>query len=297
MDVYGEYLFVENFMAGYGIIRLTALMCGRRPSYARMACGAALCGVFAFILFINIPRMIEFAAGILFSAMLVYIVFSPGHIRNEIKLTAAFYIVSFLTGGAAIAFIFASGCGGVVSNGIFYIGDHIWFFMITGAGAAAAMLAGLVRFIKRSAVRCDTLAKVSVEIMGKTVECIAKIDTGNYLREPVSGKPVSIIEKSAAERAWGELYRNHMLDNRLRAVPYSSVGKEHGSMMAVRCDRLVIDRGAGAADASSTSNARKIFLQNVYIGIYDGVFSSDGDEEKYTLLLQPEMVNEGCFAI
>lgn len=66
MDVYGEYLFIENFMAGYGIIRLTALMCGRRPSYARMACGAFLCGMFAFILFVNIPGMVESAAEIFF---------------------------------------------------------------------------------------------------------------------------------------------------------------------------------------------------------------------------------------
>ena len=140
MDVYGEYLFIENFAAGYGIIRLTAVMCGRRPSCARVACGAAFCGVFAFILFINIPKIIEFGAGIFFSALLVFIVFSPDHLKNELRITAVFYIVSFMTGGAAIAFIFASGCSGAVSNGIFYIGERVYFFMILGAGAAAAMI-------------------------------------------------------------------------------------------------------------------------------------------------------------
>ena len=125
MDVYGEYLFIENFAAGYGIIRLTAVMCGRRPSCARVACGAAFCGVFAFILFINIPKIIEFGAGIFFSALLVFIVFSPDHLKNELRITAVFYIVSFMTGGAAIAFIFASGCSGAVSNGIFYIGERV----------------------------------------------------------------------------------------------------------------------------------------------------------------------------
>ncbi len=291
MDVYGEYLFVENFMAGYGIIRLTALMCGRKPSYARVACGAVLCGLFAFILFINIPSVIEFTAGVLFSALLVFIVFSPKRIKNELKLTAAFYIVSFMTGGAAIALIFASGCSGAVSNGIFYIGERAYFFIIVGAGGAGAMLAGLVRFFKRSAVRSDSVVAVSVEIMGKVVECSARIDTGNYLREPVSGKPVSVIEKAKAEAAWGELYRNHMLDNRLRVVPYSSVGNENGQLLAVRCDNIVIDRGTGAP------GSRRIYLQNAYIGLYDGVFSSDRDDERYELLLQPDMVNEGCFVI
>lgn len=291
MDVYGEYLFIENFMAGYGIIRLTALMCGRRPSYARMACGAFLCGMFAFILFVNIPGMVESAAKIFFAAMLIIIVFSPQRIKNVVKLTAVFYAVSFLLGGAAIAFIFASGCNGAVSNGIFYIGSRMYFLMITGMGTGGIMLCRLVDFIKKSSSRGSTIVRVNVNIMGKNIECTAKIDTGNYLREPVSGKPVSIIEKSSAERAWGELYRNHMLDNRIRVIPYSSIGEKCGSMIALRCDELVIDRGSG------TSKCRKIFLQNAYIGLYDGMFSNDSDEEKYTLLLQPDMVDKGCFAI
>lgn len=291
MDVYGEYLFIENFMAGYGIIRLTALMCGRRPSYARMACGSLLCGMFAFILFINIPGIVQSAAEIFFAAMLITIVFSPQRIKNVVRLTAVFYAISFLLGGAAIAFIFASGCNGAVGNGIFYIGSRMYFFMITGMGTAGIMLSRLVDFIKKSSSRGSTIVRVNINIMGKNIECTAKIDTGNYLREPVSGKPVSIIEKSSAERAWGELYRNHMLDNRIRVIPYSSIGEKCGSMIALRCDDLVIDRGTAA------SGCRRIFLQNAYIGLYDGKFSSDSDEEKYTLLLQPDMVDKGCFAI
>lgn len=291
MDVYGEYLFIENFIAGYGIIRLTALMCGRKPSYARVACGAAMCGSFAFILFINIPSVLEFASGILFSALLVLAVFSPKHIKNGIKLAAVFYIISFVTGGAAIAFIFASGCAGAVSNGIFYIGSEVWFFMLIGAASAAAIMIWMVKFIKIMLARSDSLVKVRIAIMGSIVECTAKVDTGNYLREPVSGKPVSVIEKEKADKAWGELYRRHMLDNRMRAVPYCSIGIGRGSMMAVMCDDLIIERGAGASSGS------RIHLQNTYIGMYDGVFSSDSDEEKYTLLLQADMLNEGCFVI
>ena len=291
MDVYGEYLFIENFIAGYGIIRLTALMCGRKPSCARVAVGASLCGAFAFILFINMPRILEFAAGMIFSAILVFTVFSPKHIKNGVKLAAVFYIMSFVMGGAAIAFIFASGCLGAVSNGIFYIGDQVWLLMLAGAAATAGVIIWLAAFIKRSLARGGSLVKVSIEIMGRIVECTAKIDTGNYLREPVSGKPVSVMEKQKADSAWGELYRSHMLDNRLRAVPYSSVGSGRGSMMAVRCDELIIDRGAGA------SPDRKVHLQNAYIGMYDGIFTSDADEERYTLLLQADMINEGCFAI
>ena len=291
MDVYGEYLFIENFAAGYGIIRLTAVMCGRRPSCARVVCGAAFCGVFAFILFINIPKIIEFGAGIFFSALLVFIVFSPDHLKNELRITAVFYIVSFMTGGAAIAFIFASGCSGAVSNGIFYIGERVYFFMILGAGAAAAMISGLAGYVKRSVSRRPSMVRASIDIMGRVAECAAKIDTGNYLKEPVSGKPVSIIEKEEAYRAWGDLYREHIIDSRLRAVPYSSVGNAHGTMIAVRCDSMVIDRGAGV------SPDRYIYLQNVYIGLYDGIFASDGEEERYTLLLQPSLIDERCFAL
>jgi stage II sporulation protein GA (sporulation sigma-E factor processing peptidase) len=283
LDVYGEALFIENFMVGYGIIRLTGIMCGRKPSKPRVAAGAVFCGLFAFILFINIPRTVEMISGILFAVAVVYIVFDPAGLKSTFRLAAVFYMVSFLTGGTVIAVIYASGCRGVVSNGIFYIGRRVYIFMAAGITTAVIMGGSMVKFLRKSAIRSDETVWISIDVMGKKINCRGKIDTANYLKEPLSGKPVSIIEKEVAELAWGELLKNHMLDNRLRVIPYTSLGCSGGNIMALRCDNMVIEREKG-----------RIYLRNVYVGLYEGSFLGDESEESYSVLLQPELINERC---
>lgn len=287
MDVYGEYLFMENFAAGYVIIKLTGMLCGRRPRKMRTAGGSALCGLFAFVIFINIPGTAQFILSAFFSVLVVYTVFVPSDLKSAIRMTAVFYMVSFLLGGAAIAAIYASGSTGAVSGGIFYIGKEVYVLMCIGAGAAVFMGAFTVKFIRKAAVKVNEIVKLDIEIMGKNISCKGKLDTANYLKEPLSGKPVSIMEKKTAESAWGTLYKNHMLDNRLRVIPYSSLGCENGMIMALRCDNMVIDRG-------DIFGGNRIYLRNAYIGLYDGVFSADSSEEDYTVLIQPEIIGERC---
>lgn len=287
MDVYGEYLFAENFIAGYVIIKLTGALCGRKPSGARTAGGSVLCGLFSFVIFINIPGAVGLALNLFFSALAVYAVFEPSGFRSGARITAVFYMVSFLLGGAAIAAVYASGTSGAVSGGIFYIGSEAYVLIAAGAASAVFMGAFTLKFIKKAAVKADEIVKIDIEIMGKNISCRAKFDTANYLKEPLSGKPVSIMEKKAAESAWGTLCKNRMLDNRLRAIPYSSLGRENGMIMALRCDNMVIDRG-------DIFGGNRIYLRNVYIGLYDGVFSGDGGEQDYAVLLQPELICERC---
>jgi stage II sporulation protein GA (sporulation sigma-E factor processing peptidase) len=222
-------------------------------------------------------------AGVLFAVAIVYIVFDPAGLKSIFRLAAVFYMVSFLTGGTVIAVIYASGCKGIVSNGIFYIGHRVYVFMAAGITAAAVMGESMVKFLRKSAIRSDETVWISIEVMGKKVNCRGKVDTANYLKEPLSGKPVSIIEKEAAESAWGDLLKNHMLDNRLRVIPYTSLGCSGGNIMALRCDNMVIEREKG-----------RIYLRNVYLGLYDGEFSGDESEESYSVLLQPELINERC---
>jgi hypothetical protein len=65
----------------------------------------------------------------------------------------------------------------------------------------------------------------------------ALIDTGNGLIEPISHKPVSVIQKDILEKLWKKntpvLYR---------AIPYHSVGKKSGIMMGYLIQEAIVER-------------------------------------------------------
>ncbi|MBR5228829.1 MAG: sigma-E processing peptidase SpoIIGA [Firmicutes bacterium] len=317
MTVYGEYLFLENFVAGYGIIRLTALLCGRRPGRARLVSGALLCGIFAFVLLLNLSRVVALGIEVLFAVVLMMLVFGPCGGAAVARLAAVFFAVSFIIGGAAVAFIYWTGVRGIVSNGILYIGNHGYLLVFTGGAIGIILMKLVIDYIRKRAPKGDEYMKVTVEIMGVPIRCTGKLDTGNSLKDPVSGKPVSLIRRELAESKWGdlifnlkmnenfkddintkpgfdfsdELYEysdNHFRDelkSRLRLIPFKSVGCSSGMLTAIRCDSLTIHKG-------DLFGSQKIQMKDVYLGLYDGSFNCR-DGERYDILLQPDVVNGG----
>lgn len=65
----------------------------------------------------------------------------------------------------------------------------------------------------------------------------ALIDTGNCLKDDITGKPVSIIDKKVAE----ELYEGNDLTG-IRYIPYHSIGKAEGVMPLITLDGMYVCR-------------------------------------------------------
>ena len=61
------------------------------------------------------------------------------------------------------------------------------------------------------------------------------IDTGNGLRDPISGKPVSILDRNTARELLGEVCLKDV-----RYVPYRSIGKDAGVLPAIQFDRMCV---------------------------------------------------------
>ncbi len=286
MTIYAEYLFLENFIAGLGILKLTALMCGRRLGKLRLFAGACMCGIFSFIILLNLSGFMTFFYEILFVFAVMAASFAPIRMKVLIRIGAVFYCISFLLGGSAVAVIWLSGAGGAVNNGFFYIGAGGYLLVFAGGVVGVIMLMSVMKFVKQRSEQAPKTVSLSIDLMGKTLKCTGKIDSANFLKDPLSGKPVSLISAKEAKECWGDILENDMWKNRVRAVPYKSVGCESGMIMAVRCDGMTIDRG-------DIFGRHKIYMRNVFMGLYDGEFSAGEAEEPFSVLLQPEVMHEG----
>jgi stage II sporulation protein GA (sporulation sigma-E factor processing peptidase) len=123
--------------------------------------------------------------------------------------------------------------------------DGIWSLLM---GAVAVVLLCLFGF----RVYPGKQHYVSVRIYhgNKKAELTALVDTGNSLRDPVSGAPVLVVDHMTAEQLLGmtidqlskpiETLASGKYQG-LRLIPYTSVGQPAGMMLGLRVDRLLIN--------------------------------------------------------
>lgn len=95
---------------------------------------------------------------------------------------------------------------------------------------------------------------------GESIELKALFDTGNLLTDPVSGKPVSVVEETDFLRQWLAKY-----PQKYKVIPYHSIGNEHGILEGMVLDELMIQK----------KNEKKVEKDTI-IALYAGRLSKDG---------------------
>ena len=98
---------------------------------------------------------------------------------------------------------------------------------------------------------------------GQSLRLTALRDTGNVLRDPISGEKVLILGQPEAEKLTG-LTRQELQDpmdtlqrrpcGGLRLIPYHGVGKENGLLLGMRIREVTIDGVTGPAVVAFAPN-------------------------------------------
>ena len=272
MTVYGEVLFAENFITGAVILVLTGRLRGVKTGKWRIAAGAAMCGIYAFILFVPLNWPVALAGKLLFSAAVAVAVFGSGTWRSILKTAGAFYIVSFLMGGVTIALMYILNVPGMTGNGSFVL-KGVTFFQIT-AGVTVTWYLGsrLAELLRENVIRRRVIRRVTVRISGNEWEMNAMIDTGNSLNDPVTGWPVAVLSKDAAEEICRVCDSEQF--TKFSAIPYRTAGRA-GIMFGMRPDALVIDGSC---------------VTDIILGFSERNFAPWRGTEKYNLLLHQQFL-------
>ena len=239
MAVYGEYLFAENFIAGMVILSVTGIWAGRRTHTGRLVAGALLCAAYSFTIFVSFGIFAELAVKILFSFLITDIVFFGGEKRGDwkrlktvyIRTVIIFYTVSFMAGGLAFAVLILTDGQGACGSGGVYIADASYFKIMIALALSYFAGRGIYGYIA-GRIFIDR-ASVAVEIKNgeKIWQGRGLIDTGNSLKEPISGKPVHIVSREVAEAvAAGSM--------KYVVIPYKSMGNPCGILYGYRVDEI-----------------------------------------------------------
>ena len=197
-------------------------LCGYPPGHGRVALAAVLGAVHARVcllpgfLFLGNPVWHVIVLGCM--SLLAY-----GMTRSAIRRSAIFLLLSLAVEGIT------SGGG--------------WAVIV------AAVLIYLLGFISKQPAQ-KTCIPLSVTCGDQTLSLLALVDTGNTLRDPISGVPVVILGQDAAWRLLSltDAELSHPIqtitqrrETRLRLIPYSAVGMPAGFLLGCRADSVILD--------------------------------------------------------
>lgn len=259
-ELYADSLFLVNFVMNLYLLMLVNHSTLRTATRSRIVLGAGA-GAFFYLLpfLVSGPAWLKWSAALIAGAgLMVGIAFRPGSLRVFLRMLRQLFWYSFLMGGmllfagSAMPFLqhFMGGICGVL-----------------GLGAIGFFLAGYFQSLdtrRRRGATCRAVLKRGEESVCTT----ALLDSGNSLREPISGKAVSIIDHALYQKLWREeqpLYR---------AVPYRSVGRARGILKGYLLPELELEIDGVVKR-----------LKNVYVAVCE-------EETRVGMILNPAVLEE-----
>lgn len=239
--IYIDVLFFINTAANYLILLATAKICDTAVSRISITISACLGGIYAVLS--SIPNMeflnlmsIKLAA----ATVMLVIVFHRHH--GLLRISTVFFAVSAAFGGV----LYALSASGV------HIGIKILIAVFTLAWAGVTLA-----FRRTGKAESQPTVRLKISFLGTCREINALVDTGNCLKDPLSGTATAILSPDnvyellpvpIAKLIKGKSPAEAMLSlsdtkyaGRFRLLPYSAVGVLGGMLLAFRPDSIVID--------------------------------------------------------
>ena len=239
MVVYLDGVIGLNFLVDWCLLLGVNRMAGYQGGAGRAAAGAALGGGYAGMC---ILPMFSFLSSGLWRLVSLGLMSAAafGLNRGAVRRGVLFVLLSFALGGLALCVDTGNPVGLILCGGGLVILCQLGFQGKTCPGQ---------------------IVDLSIRFRGKEVRLPALVDTGNTLRDPISGEGVIIADGLCAwelaglsrlqlEDPVGTIAQRKELP--LRLIPYRAVGKE-GLLLALCCDYVTVGgQKAGRIVAFST---------------------------------------------
>ena len=290
MTIYIDVVLIENLVMNYIILLATGLILKTKIKHIRLILAGLIGAIYTILTYIiTIEIYSNFFFKVLLSIVMVYLAYNPQNMKNMWKELLLFYLVSFIFGGAAFALIYVIKPQDIfMKNGLF-LGTYPLKTVVLSAIVSFVIIIVTFKIVKNKISKKDIFKKINIVIDNKQVDSKAMLDTGNMLKDPITGKSVIVVEKNLLYT----ILPNELLDNtdkilggdlekipeeikekyikKLRFIPFSSLGRQNGMLIGIKPTYVEI------FDEQEISKK-----EDVIVGIYDKSLTKDG---KYQALI------------
>lgn len=261
-EVYLDSIFLVSFVIHLYLLLLIRRSLQMTGNWLRILLGAGIGGLGALIpFFIGGNIWLKTGLSVLISTVLmIWVAFPVRDLKTLLAVGERLLLCSFFMGGGFL----------------FLINAFPWFRRIATSAIGILGVGGILYLLFSSGGK---------RLWGRQVDCRVKlihgeesitvqafIDTGNGLTEPISGKPVSLLEENILKGLWqDELPAG-------RVIPYHAIGTRRGYLMGYLVPEIRVELGG----------VERTFKE-VYIAATPDKLQRDG-REGIKMLVNPRML-------
>lgn len=229
MVIYLDIVMLVNFLVDSLLLMAANRLCGYPLKIKRVMLSAGIGAVYAGVCILPGFRFLGNTLWrLIFLGVMSVVAF--GWKRSTLRKCAIFVFLSMALGGIALGL----GNGGALA------------LVAAAAGVCILCVVGFYDGVGKK-----KYITVQLTYRGVTRELVALQDTGNGLRDPITGQPVLVVGSDVAKQMLGLTQEQLLMPidtmancsiPGLRLIPYRSVGNANGMMLAVKMDRVCVDR-------------------------------------------------------
>lgn len=276
--MYIEYYIIENLLINYIIISCTSILTKNINTKIKKIMGAIIGTIYSVAyIFPSFQFLFTPISKFIFFIIITFISFSFKDKKEYIRILIMFYLVNIFISGSTYFIIYFTGI------------DHLKIsFLIVCAYISCKLLQYIYSDIKTIKHIKDFNKTIKITLLNNSCECDALLDSGNFLKDPISKNDVVIVKSSILKKLlpdidlhYGEVTMSQVdeimnslgndLSSRVRLIPYKHAGSSHASMiLGFKADYLEIDER---------------ILKNIVIGV------SNFDDSEYNAILNPSILS------
>lgn len=220
-ELYMDEFFLENLFLDFLLLLLTGLI-GKLPIRWKRIASGALLGSLGACLFVAIPvrnKGLLLAGQVGISIFMVKWGFSIVGIRKKLwKSLGLFYGMAFLLGGLLLM-----------------MDSKITLPVVLSGTLGTLAVIMMMKVQERWKNETQNIYEVTLVWNGMQKRLLGLRDTGNQLRDPYFGKPVTVVEYSAVKELFNQ-------KTKVLWIPYHTVGQPNGWMPGIQLDCFLLSQ-------------------------------------------------------
>ncbi|MGN0107647.1 MAG: sigma-E processing peptidase SpoIIGA [Hominilimicola sp.] len=267
MVIYADVIFIINFISAYIMLYILGKVINKlRIKKKRLFLASVLGAVSATAVFcIETPAALSWIIRTLSIFLMIFISFFE-HRQKLVNQFLWFVLMSgiMIFSMILITAVIKNTVSVVIKSGIVYFDIPPKVFLFTFALSYFLMIFFIKVFKNRKNKKYYIM---NVTHNDKTVTVTALFDSGNLLKEPITGKYVSILEWDFVRKLFAAEYdfsdiSDHAEEMKLWVIPFNSLGNSSGLLFAFLADNITIPEEQKTIDKT-------------FIGIYGGTLSKN----------------------
>lgn len=254
---YLDSFLLLNLVLDYLLLLLTSNLTGVFAKRGTLLSAAVLGAVFAvWMFFYSGGPVISLLLNGVVGWVMISLSFSAVSVKKRVRLYGVFLIQAFGFSGL-MSLLETMGMGKIaVQNGVTYIQIELWQIVLSALGAYVIFR---LCFRDHSLKLEKQRVWIRVELRDRILQTLVLKDSGNLLREPLSGKPVVLLapeiignimpeetKMMLQQEDWNVEAMMEVLTKEsivARLIPFSTMGQKQGLTIAVKPDAITVEMG------------------------------------------------------